>query len=120
MEIADFANRLRPDQRHIPVQHNHILITLRSLPRRLHRVARTLLFRLLHKLHPQRGDRISHQPSLVAHDHIDVFRRNNLPRRIHHVPDKRLPTHLVQYLRTPAFEPRTLTGSHDHNGELHG
>jgi hypothetical protein len=26
----------------------------------------------------------------------------------------------VQYLRTPALEPRTLARSHNHNGELHG
>ena len=119
MEIADSPDRLRPDQRHIPVQDNHILISLRSLPRRLHRMARTLLLGLLHELHSQRGDRIPHQPSLVAHDHVNVFRRNNLTRRIHHVTYKRLPTNLVQYLRTPALEPRTFTRSHDHNGELH-
>jgi len=47
MEITDSPDRFRPDQRHIPIENNHILVILRRLPRRLHRVARALLLGLL-------------------------------------------------------------------------
>ena len=55
----------------------------------------------------------------MAHDHVDIFGRHNLPRRIDHVPQQRLATDLVQYLWTLAVEPRAFSSSHNHDGELH-
>ena len=83
-------------------------------------MARAPLLGLLDELHPQLRDGVFNQAGLVPHDHIHIFRWNNLPRRINHVPYAAvLPPTSCRTFGTLAFEPRAFSRSHDHDGKLH-
>ena len=49
-------------------------------------MSRAPLLGLFHELHSQCGNGIPYQAGLMSHNHINIFWRNNLPRRIDHMP----------------------------------
>jgi hypothetical protein len=82
-------------------------------------MSRAPLLGLFHELHSQCGNGIPYQAGLMSHNHVNIFRWNNLPRRIDHVPYQRLAPDFVQNLWTLAFEPRSFSRSHNYDCELH-
>ncbi len=115
---GQIMDRLRPQQGHVAVEHDHRLGALEVLERRAHRVGGAA--RLVLDRHRDVVIERGREPPARPVDHDDR-RRAGLARRRHRPADHRPPAERVQELRHRGAHPRALSGRHDHHhGIRHG
>src|ERR1041385_209256 len=118
MKVAHLGNGFRADQRHVSRKHQDVAVSGNVLTGAHDGMAGAALFGLQNKLYAHGRDRGAYAFRLMADDHVNMFSRDNLLRRLDHMRQQRLAANLMQYLGAFRLEPGAFAGSHDYDCEI--